>query len=413
METILKAYKYRMYPNKGEAELLRKNIGCNRWIWNWALEKKTRTYQEQKSNVSRYDLQKELPILKKQPETSWLGEVNAQSLQASLEHLDKAYRRFFKMKHGFPRFKSRHGSKQSFHVPQYVSVDWGKNRIHIAKAGDIRISVDRKAKGEIKSATVSLTPTGKFFVSILVDTGIREPKPLPVNEKTAVGIDLGLNHFAVLSTGEKIKAPKPLLKYQKRLKWLQSRASKKVKKSNNRSKANRKTAVQYERITNTRNDFLHKLSAKVIRENQTVCLEDLNVQGMMRNHCLARSISDAGWARFVGMLEYKARWGGRNILKIGRFDPSSKVCSKCGYIKGDLTLSDRTWICPKCCTMHDRDINAAINIRDFALLKMKEKIGEGLPESKPVENRVSTSGRKARGKLCSMKQETQPSLVVG
>jgi len=330
-----------------------------------------------------------------------------------LEHLDRAYRRFFKTKQGFPKFKSKHASKQSFRIPQYVSVDWGSSRVHLARIGDVKIKVDRVARGKIKSGTVTVTSSGKYFISILVDTGVEEPVPAPVEKTTAVGIDLGLNHFAVLSNGEKIKSPKPMLKHHKRLEQLQKVASQKVKGSNNRKKANKKVAIQHERIANIRNDFLHKVSAKIVRENQTVCLEDLNVQGMMKNHKLARSISDASWSKFVGMLEYKAKWNGVNVLKIGRFDPSSKLCSVCGSMHSGLVLSERTWTCKKCCTMHDRDTNAAINIKDFALMKIKENIGEELPDFKPVESRVNTTGRKTGGKLGSRKQETQPSLVVG
>lgn len=412
METILKAYKYRLYPNKTEEISLRKHIGCARFIYNWGLDKKSKAYKEQNINLSRFDLQKEIPILKKNEDTAWLSEVNAQSLQASLEHLDKAYRRFFKMKKGFPKFKSKHGSKQSYHIPQYVSVDWENGRIHLAKTGDVKIKVDRQAEGKIKSATITLTSTGKFFVSILVDTGEAEPKHLPVNKETSVGIDLGLNHFAVLSNGEKIKAPKPLGKYQKRLKWLQNRASKKVKGSNNRRKANKKVAVLHEKISNIREDFLHKISTRIIRENQTVCLEDLNVKGMMQNHKLAKAISDVSWSRFVNMLEYKARWKGGNVLKIGRFDPSSKICSQCGHIYRELKLYERSWKCSECCITHDRDVNAAINIRDLALFKCNN-IGEDLPEFKPVENEVNTSGRKIRSKPCSLKQENQGSKKLG
>lgn len=413
MATIIKAYRYRMYPNKAEEVILRRHIGCSRWVYNWALEKKTMAYKERQVSLSRFDIQKELPGLKRQPETAWLGEVNAQSLQASLEHLDKAYRRFFKTRQGFPRFKSKHASRQSFSIPQYVSVDWERSRIHLAKTGDVKIVVDRKAEGIIKSATISLTSTGKWFVAVLADTGLDEPKPLPIKRETTVGVDLGLDHFAVLSTGEKIKAPKPLSKHQHRMRWIQSRASRKIKGSSNRRKANKKIAVLHERITNIRKDFLHKLSTRITSENQTVCLEDLNVQGMMRNHRLARSIGDAAWLEFVGMLEYKARWAGGNVLKIGRFDPSSKLCSACGHVNDDLKLSDRSWTCHKCCIMHDRDRNAAVNIKDFALMKVKEKIGEELPDFKPVENRANTSGRKTGGKPRSAKQETQPSLVVG
>ena len=420
MTTIIKAYRYRMYPNSAEAEMIRKNVGCSRWVYNWGLAKKTKAYKENGISISRFDLQRELPVLKKQEDTKWLDEVNAQSLQASLEHLDKAYRSFFKGLGGFPKFKSKHGSKMSFHVPQYVSVDWDRSRIHLAKIGDVKIRIDRRIKGTIKSATVTVTPSGKYFVSVLADTKIEEPKLSPIASETAVGIDLGISHFAVLSSGEKVESPKPLRKYSKRLKMLQKKASKKVKRSNNRRKANKKVAIQHERIANIRNDFLHKLSSRIIRENQTVCLETLNVQGMMRNHKLSRAISDEGWTRFVSMLEYKAKWNGRNVLRIGRFDPSSKMCSGCGHVQDDLKLSDRSWTCPKCGIIHDRDVNVAINIMDFALMNTKEMnetnetktIGGELPESKPVESRTYTS-RKNGSKFSSVKRETQTSLVSG
>ena len=393
--------------------MLSKHFGCARWIYNHCLDRKITAWKENGVSLSRFDLQKELPELKKNPETEWLSEVNSQSLQSSIEHLDKAYRRFFRIKTGFPQFKSKHDSNQSFSIPQFVRINWETNRVYLPKIGHVKIAIDRRFDGKIRSATVSKVASGRYFVSILVDTGLDEPQPFLIERETSVGIDLGLNHFAVLSNGEKIKSPKPLLKHHKKLQRLQGIASKKIKGSNNRRKSNRKVAIQHERIANIRNDFLHKTSSKIIRENKTVCLEDLNVQGMMRNHKLARSISDASWSRFVGMLEYKAKWNGCNILKIGRFAPSSKMCGKCGHVNSYLTLSDRTWVCPKCGTMHDRDLNAAQNIKSIALMKVKENVGEELPDLKPVESRVNTGGRKTSCKLHSGKQETQTSLVSG
>ncbi len=400
METILRAYKYRLYPNKQQEVLLLKHFGCARWIYNYALDKKIKAYKQDKKNLSRYEIQKDLPLLKKNPDTVWLKEVNSQSLQATLEHLDNAYRKFFKEKTGFPRFKSKHDNRQSFHIPQNTVVDWKTSKVSIPKIDDIKMVVDRKAVGEIRSSTISRTPAGKYFISILVDSGVKEPKKPKVKLQTSVGVDLGVKDFAVLSNGEKIENPKHLKKHLRRLKMLQKRVSKKVKGSNNRKKANSKVALQHEKITNSRKDFLHKLSTKLIRENQTVCLEDLNTKGMMKNHCLAQSIGDAGWGMFGSMLQYKARWYGRNILTIGRFDPSSKMCSKCGRINAALTLKDRSWTCV-CGAVHDRDCNAAINIRDFAL---KEYIGVECPDYKPAESLALAS---------SVKQETQPSLVVG
>jgi putative transposase len=387
MTTILKAYKYRIYPTKDQIELICKHIGSSRWVYNWALDSKIKAWKEQGVSLSRFDLQKQIPSLKQDEKTQWLSEVNAQSLQASLENLDKAYRRFFRINTGFPKFKSKHGSKQSFSIPQYVRMDWESKKIYLPKIGHIKTAVDRVGDGKIKSATISKTSSGKFFVSLLIDTGKEEPSLVPIIKETTIGVDLGLKDFAILSTGEKISSPKPLRKYLTRLQHLQRKSSRKIKGSNNRRKANKRVAVIHEMITNIRNDFLHKLSTRIIRENQTVCLEDLNVSGMMKSHHLARAISDAGWNRFTKMIGYKARWNGKNVLTIGRFEPSSKMCNVCGYIKPDLKLSDRSWICPKCCTMHDRDVNASVNIRDIALLKNKINIGGGLPEFKPVEKR--------------------------
>jgi putative transposase len=321
-------------------------------------------------------------------------------LQATLEHLDNAYRKFFKEKTGFPRFKSKHDNRQSFHIPQNTVVDWETSKVSIPKIDDLKIAVDRKAVGAIRSSTISKTPTGKYFISILVDSRAEEPKKPKVRLATSVGIDLGVKDFVVLSNGEKVDNPKHLKKHLRRLKMLQKRASKKNKGSSNRKKANRRVALQYEKVANARKDFLHKLSTKLVRENQTVCLEDLNTRGMMKNHCLAQAIGDAGWSSFNSMLQYKCRWYGKNMLTIGRFEPSSKMCSKCGAINDALTLKDRSWTCV-CGAVHDRDCNAAINIRDFALNKY---IGTECSDYKPVE-KLALAG--------SAKQETQPSLVVG
>ncbi|MFA7220580.1 MAG: IS200/IS605 family element RNA-guided endonuclease TnpB [Synergistaceae bacterium] len=401
METILKAYKYRMYPNKQQEILLLKHFGCTRWLYNYALDKKIKAYKQENKNLSRFEIQKDLPMLKKSKETEWLKEINSQSLQAALEHLDNAYRKFFKEKAGFPKFKSKHDNRQSFSVPQSVYVDCEGASVSIPKFDNIKIVIDRQIDGKIKSATVSKTPTGKYFISILVDTGLKIPEKPEVKIETSVGIDLGIKDFAVLSNGKKIENHKFLKKNIHRLKKLQKRASKKVKGSNNRKKANRRVARQHEKITYARTDFLHKLSTKMIRENQTICLEDLNVKGMMQNHKLSQCIGDAGWSSFMSMLQYKSDWYGKNLLTIGRFDPSSKMCSKCGTIKGDLTLKDRKWACSCCGAIHSRDYNASINIRDFAL---KQFIGVECSDYKPVESSTLVG---------SVKQETQPSLVVG
>ena len=402
METIYRAYKYRIYPSKEQEVLINKHIGSCRWLYNYALEKKTKAYKKDKTRLSRFDLSADIPELKKNQETEWLKEVNAQSLQMSLKNMDEAFTRFFREKKGFPKFKSKHHSRKSFSIPQNVNVDWDNKRVSIPKLKDIRFALDRKPQGTIKSATVSKTPTDKYFISILVDTGIKPPKKYKIKPKTSVGVDLGIKQFLITSDGEKVENPKYLRHHLFRLKKLQRRASKKQKGSTNRKKANFRVAKLHERIHNSRTDFLHKISSKLISENQTVCLEDLNVKGMMKNHCLAQAISDCSWSKFNEFLEYKAEWTGVNIVRIGRFEPSSKMCSKCGWIKKDLTLKDRKWQCEECKVSHDRDINAAKNILDFGLHK-SNLVGPGRPKVKPLEN-ASLEG--------SVKEETQ-SLVVG
>lgn len=403
METIYRAYKYRLYPTKDQEHLINKHIGSCRWIYNYALEKKTKAYTQDKTKLYRFQIQADLPGLKKAEETQWLKEVNSQSLQASLEHMDNAFVRFFREKKGFPKFKSKHYSKQSFSIPQNTKVNWETKRISVPKIKNIKFIADRKPEGNIKSSTISRTPTGKYFISILVDTGKEFPKKCKIKEKTSIGIDLGIKDFLITSNGEKVSNPKYLRNHINRLKKLQRQASKKQKGSNNRKKANLKVAKLHERIHNLRNDFLHKFSSKLVSENQTICLEDLSVENMVKNHKLAQAIVDCSWSKFVDMLKYKSEWNGKNILFIGRFDPSSKMCSNCGELKKDLILKIREWECDNCHAKHDRDINAAKNIKRYGL--HYNNIGAERPKLKLLENTISNLG--------SEKEETQPSLVVG
>jgi len=246
-------------------------------------------------------------------------------------------------------------------------VDFERNRIKLPKLGEIKTVFHRVFAGKMKYATVSVTSTGKWFVSILVDDGAATPEPAPFTLDTTLGIDVGLTDFATLSTGEKIENPRYLNNSLQCLNVLQRQVSRKKKGSKNRQKAIQRLALCHEKVANQRNDFLHNLSFRVVSENQAIAVESLNVTGMQKNHCLARSISDASWSAFFTMLEYKCQRYGKTLLKIGQFDPSSKICSKCGYLKQDLALADREWVCPDCGTHHDRDINAAINIKKFAL----------------------------------------------
>jgi putative transposase len=355
---MFRGLKYRLYPNNSQKELIHKHIGSTRFLYNLALETKITAYLGNKVNLSRYDLQKQVVDLKK--ECVWLKEVNSQSLQGALLDLDTAYSRFFKGA-GFPKFKSKHRGKQSFSIPQNVIVE--NNLLIIPKFKEgIDIVLHREIKGIIKSATISVTPTGKYFASILVDTNVEMPIKEPITESTTIGIDLGIKDFAITSDGEVFENPKNLRKAQSKLKYVQRKYSKHKGK-----RTKQRLALLHEKVVNKRKDFLHKTSTKLIRENQTICLEDLAVSNMVKNHNLAQAINDVSWSTFVTMLEYKSDWYGKNILKIGRFAPSSKTCNCCGYINKELTLKDREWTCPKCNSVLDRDVNAAINIKSFAL----------------------------------------------
>ena len=383
---MFKAFKYRIFPTEPQKELIAKHIGSSRFVYNLALETKNAAYISAKHNYSVFDLVKQLPELKE--ELPWLKEVNSQSLQQSIQNMDIAFKKFFKGA-GFPKFKSKR-DRQSFSIPQNVIVDNDLLIIPKFKEG-IKMSLHRPTKGTIKSATISVTPTGKYFVSILCDTKKDIPTKVPIKENTTIGIDLGIKDFAITSDGEVFENPKYLRKAQSKLKYVQRKYSKYKGK---RTKQN--LALLHEKVVNKRKDFLHKLSSKLISENQTIALETLAVKNMVKNHNLAQSISDASWSTFVSMLEYKAEWNGKNILRIGRFAPSSKTCS-CGVINKDLKLSDREWTCKSCGTTHDRDILAACNIKSFALknilsgehtLKNQDELprllGVLTPEAQPI-----------------------------
>lgn len=372
---ILRAYKYRLFPTKEQEVLLSKHFGCSRWIYNYALDKKVKAYQTTKESLSRFTIQKDLPELKKSDETKWLKEVNSQSLQASLENLDKAFTKFFREKKGFPKFKSKHDNRQSFSVPQNGIVDFETNTISLPKfKKPIKCKLHRRFEGNSKTVTISKTPTGKYFVSVLVEVNEELPKLKTIDENKAIGIDLGIKTFAVLSNGEEIQNPKYLRSALKRLKKQQRRASKKVKGSNNRKKAVMKLAVLHEKVANKRSDFLHKVTAKLVSEHDTLCLETLKASNMIKNHKLAQALSDISIGKFNEILEYKAKWNGVNILRIGRFQPSSKMCS-CGEINKELKLSDRVWTCKACGVTHERDELAANNIKKFAFINIKNTAG--------------------------------------
>lgn len=363
---MLKAYKYKLEPTTEQKILIEKHIGSCRYIYNWALSLKVKSYEETGKSLSQFDINKRITSLK--VENKWLSEVNSQSLQGMTRNLESAFTRFFREKKGFPNYKSKKNPVQSFPVLQHYSVDFENNTVKLPKIGIVKAVLHRIFEGELKTATVSKSCTGKYYISILVDNGKDHPTKETFSETTTIGVDVGIKDFAVLSSGEKIENPKYLKSSLKRLKVLQKRVSRKQKGSKNREKAKQRLAKLHERITNQRNDFQHKLSFRLVSENQAIALETLNVKGMQKNHHLAQAIGDSAWSSFVTKLEYKSEWFGKTVLRIGQFEPSSKTCHVCGYHKSDLTLKDREWTCPDCKTVLDRDINAAINIKKFALI---------------------------------------------
>lgn len=355
---MLKAFKYKINPTKEQSILLNKHIGASRFVFNLALECKQMAWVSNRINLTCFELHSQLKDLK--TECKWLKEVNSQTLQQSITNLDKAYTAFFKGRNGFPNFKKK-SNGGSFNIPQNVQLENGKLIIPKFKNG-IDIVLHRPTKGDIRQATISRTPTGKYFVSILCET--REPiKPkYTIKENTTVGIDLGIKTYIVSSDGKEFDNPKFLRKAQNKLKYIQRKYSK-----NKGKRTKRKLATLHEKVANQRKDFLHKISSELIKNHDSLAIEDLSVSNMVKNHCLALSILDASWGMFVKMLEYKAEWYGKNILKIGKFEPSSKLHANCGYINKFLTLNDREWNCPKCGEVVLRDLNAAINVKSFAL----------------------------------------------
>ncbi|MDY6894714.1 MAG: RNA-guided endonuclease TnpB family protein [Thermotogota bacterium] len=371
---MLKTYKFRIYPTNEQIEKFNQHFGHTRFVYNLFLEFANNAYKNTKTYTNYYMWAKVLTVLKKTEKYRWLNDVNSQSLQQSIKDLETGFKRFFKKQAKHPKFKKK-SSKQSFRVPQFIQLYENENNdkygiLFVPKFKEgIKVRVHRKIdpNAKIKNCTFIKTPTGKYFVSITFEV---EGSFLDrdIDYENSIGMDMGLKDLVVLSDGTKVKAPKVLRKYERKLKYAYKKFSSKEKGSKNWDKVKLEVARMHEKISNTREDFLHKLT-KEISENQAdvFVVETLNIRGMLKNHHLAKSISDSGWYQFKTFLKYKAEKLGKKVIEIRMFEPSSKVCNVCGYKNEGLKLSDREWVCPECGTKHDRDINAAVNIREFGL----------------------------------------------
>jgi putative transposase len=370
---MLKAYKYRIYPNKQQEELIQKTFGCCRFVYNQTLAYRNDKYKTSKESMNKFSCNNYVnQVLKK--EYKWLKEVDKFALTNSVHNMDSAYRKFFTEHTGFPKFKSKKNSKKSYKTNfsnGNIEVSFENNKVKLPKLKWVKAKVHREFVGQIKSATISQNPSGKYFVSILIET---EHVPLE-STSCMIGIDLGIKDLLITSDGEKFDNIRTTKKYEDKLAKEQRKLSHKVKGSKNWNKQRIKIARIHEKIHNARIDNLHKISHKLISENQVIVSEDLAVSNMVENHNLAKAILDCGWHELTRQISYKSDWNNRQYVKIGRFTKSSQPCNVCGYINTETKdLSVREWTCPQCGTVHDRDINAAINILNEGLRLLNKAV---------------------------------------
>lgn len=354
-----RAYRFRFYPTAEQETILARTFGCTRYVYNWALRQRTDAYYERHERIGYHEASAALTALKQRPDTAWLAAVSSVPLQQALRHLDSAFRNLFEGRANYPAFKKKHGKQSATYASTAFAWDAATRTLKLAKLdAPLAIRWSRSFTGNPTTVTVSKDTAGRYFVSFLVEEEVPALPPCAA----VVGVDLGVTSLAALSTGEKIPNPKQLAKSAKRLKRAQQALSRKPKGSKNREKARCRVARIHAKIADQRLDGLHKLTTRLIHENQVICVESLAVKNMVRNHTLAKAISDAGWGELVRQLEYKTAWYGRTLVKIARWYPSSKRCSGCGHIVDALDLAIRQWTCPECGVTHDRDVNAAKNI---------------------------------------------------
>jgi putative transposase len=368
-QAMLKAYKYRIYPNQKQKVLIEKHFGCTRFVFNWALALQKRYYAMFSKSLSRTQIQSQLVKKKKTPKFAWLTEVNSQSLLNALLNVYTAFTNFFKGRAQFPRFKSKKIPQRSYQCPQHCTASFEQEVINLPKLKGIKAVFSREFDGNIKTVTVRKTATSKYYASVLVENSDTLPTPTTIEPHLTVGIDLGISHLLNLSDGRRFDNPKYLAKSSKRLAVQQKIFARKNKASKNQQKQKLALARVHEKVRNQRLDLHHQITHSLICENQATsyAIEDLAVKNMLKNRKLAKAISDVGWGQFVTLLAYKANWYGKNILKVNRFFASSKICSHCDYKLQSLPLSVRSWRCPHCQITNDRDLNASKNIRRQAL----------------------------------------------
>jgi len=396
---VLKAIKVRLYPTSEQQVALSKSFGCARWYWNFSLNACIQYYERTGKSSSLATYKGMLPQLKK--EHPWLKEdCYSAVLQCVAINLNKAYKNFFEGRAKFPRFKSKH-HQQSIQYPQNVTVTGGK--LVVPKIGEIKAVFHREITGTIKTVTITKTPSDKYFASILCDTDVKD-REVPGNK--ILGIDLGLKDFAITHDGEEVvkySNPKHLKRHEKNLRRKQQKLARKTKGSKTRQKAKKLVAKVHERVSNTRQDFLHKLSRKLVDDSQIIVVEKLHIKGMVRNRKLSKSISDVGWGMFVNFLAYKLECKQGELIEIDRFFPSSKKCSCCNYVIDELPLDIREWDCPSCSTHHDRDANAAMNIRKEGMRILIANMSGGNPAPAGGDC-IRPPARKSKGQR-SMKPE--------